>query len=286
MDDFALYLEGMGYLPNTIRRSIGYASQYVSWLQGGHIAIYQANYNDLLAYIGHLQSKNQSPSLINNQLRSLRLYYGYLQLSNIAYGVQVKGSCESMLPLLTAEQLDKLYHHFVPINPSSIYRHTDQLFLGFIIYQALDEQDLLRLQLAGLNLSKEILYVPAGIKRKSSRTLDLMAHQIIPLQHYLVNHRQPNSDTLFYPQCAKFTRLHDQFKVLSTKVKTLAKRLNIPFICFNQLRKSRITLWIQQYGLRRAQYLAGFKQVHSVEVYQQQDMTDLVAAVQQYHPMK
>ena len=284
MANFAAYLENEGYLPKTIRRSVGYATQYTHWLNHHHIAMHQATYNDLLAYIGHLQTARKSAPLINNQLRSIRRYYTYLQLPNIAYGVHIKGTCQSQLLPLTATHLDQLYHHFLPASIGP-YRHTDLLFLGLMIYQALDEQDILRLQFTDLDLAKGTLYVPAGIKRKAGRTIALMAHQVIPLQHYLTHHRKEN-ELLFYPQCISFNRLHDQFKVLSIKVKNLAKTLNISFIRFSQLRKSRITLWIQQYGLRKAQYLAGFRQVHNVEVYQQQDTTDLVAAVQQYHPLK
>lgn len=222
--------------------------------------------------------------MINNHLRHLSLYYRYLQLPNIAYNVRLRGVCKSSLPLLSADHLDQLYHHFIPKSQGS-YRYTDHLFLGLMIYQAVDEQDLLRINYEDLNLSTGTLYVPGGLKRKSGRKLPLTAHQIIPFQHYLSAHRQ-KSDLLFYPQCKTFSRLHDQFKSLSKQVKNVSNRLGINFICFNQLRQSRFTLWIRSYGLRKAQYLAGFKCVSSMEMYRQQDTTDLMEDVKKYHPLQ
>lgn len=237
MDNFIIYLTQLGYASSTIRRSVGYAQQYSKWLSEHNLSIASANYTNLLDYIGHLQSKGSSSILINNHLRHLSLYYRYLQIPNIAYNVRLRGVCKSSLPLLSTDHLDQLYHHFIPKSQGS-YRYTDHLFLGLMIYQALDEQDLLRINYEDLNLSAGTLYVPGGLKRKSGRKLSLVAHQIIPFQHYLSLHRQ-KGDLLFYPQCETFSRLHDQFKSLSKQVKALSAALDINFICFNQLRQSR-----------------------------------------------
>jgi integrase len=232
-----------------------------------------------------LQSNGKTSALINNNLRSLTLYYSCLALPNIAYNLRLRGVTHASRPLLSAADLDQLYHRFTP-KPQGSYRHTDQLFLGLVIYQALDEQDLLRINYEDLNLRNGTLYIPGGVKRKAGRQLSLEAHQIIPFQHYLTTHRKETSDLLFYPQCETFSRLHDQFKSLAKQVKTLSAALGIHFICFNQLRQSRFTLWIQTYGLRKAQYLAGFKHVSSMESYRQQDTFDLIKDIQQYHPLQ
>lgn len=278
------YLSRLGYRSLTIRRSVGYAKQYCHWLSLHNLSIASATYLNLLDYIGHLQSNGNSSALINNHLRNLSLYYSYLTLPNIAYNLRLRGVSHASHPLLSAETLDQLYHHFTP-KPQGSYRYTDHLFLGLMIYQALDEQDLLRIEHKDLNLRTGTLYVPGGLKRKIGRQLSLFAHQIIPFQHYLSMHRATHA-LLFYPQCATFSRLHDQFKSLAKQVKTLSAALGTNFICFNQLRQSRFTLWIQTYGLRKAQYLAGFKYVSTMESYRQQDPSDLIEDVKQYHPLQ
>ncbi|WET69682.1 hypothetical protein [Sphingobacterium sp.] len=72
-----------------------------------------------------------------------------------------------------------------------------------------------------------------------------------------------------------FTNLHCQFKALNDQTGVLGTEINYNIIRLNQLRQSRITLWIKQYGLRKTQYLAGFKRVGNVERYRQQDSEDL-----------
>lgn len=285
MDNFVHYLTKLGYRKLTIRRSVHYAKHYCHWLSIHNLTIASATYTDLLDYIGYLQSKGNTSALINNNLRSLTLYYSCLALPNIAYNLRLRGVTHANRPLLSAADLGQLYHRFTP-KPQGSYRHTDPLFLGLVIYQALDEQDLLRINCEDLNLRNGTLYIPGGVKRKAGRQLSLEAHQIIPFQHYLTTHRKETSDLLFYPQCETLSRLHDQFKSLSRQVKKTAHGLGIHFICFNQLRQSRFTLWIQTYGLRKAQYLAGFKHVSSMEIYRQQDTSDLIKDIQQYHPLQ
>ena len=284
MDNFILYLSKLGYSRLTIRKSVCDAKKYSNWLSIYNLPISSTTYTNLLDYIGHLQSKGTSSAMINSHLCNLSLYYSYLELPNIAYNVRLRGVSHASHHLLSAENLDQLYHHFIP-KLQGIYRYTDPLFLGLIIYQALGEQDLLRMNYADLNLTTGKLYVPGGLKYKSGRQLPLAAHQIIPFQHYLSLHRQEN-DLLFYPQCATFSRLHEQFKNLAKQVQTLSVALGINFICFNQLRQSRFTLWIQSYGLRKAQYLAGFKYVSTMEAYRQRDTSDLIEGVKKYHPLQ
>ena len=52
----------------------------------------------------------------------------------------------------------------------------------------------------------------------------------------------------------------------------------------SQLRQSRITLWIKKYGLRKAQYLAGFRRVLSIERYRDPNLENLKSMVKKYHP--
>jgi hypothetical protein len=158
--------------------------------------------------------------------------------------------------------------------------------LGFTIYQALDERDIERLEITHLNLQTGKLEVPGGSKRKEARTLNLEAHQILQLHHYIENYRDKNTEKLISPQAAKFTNMHDQFKSLNQQIRTLAETLELNIQRLHQLRQSRITLWIKQHGLRKTQYYAGFKRVENVERYRQQDSEDLRQYVLQFHPLQ
>jgi integrase/recombinase XerD len=150
----------------------------------------------------------------------------------------------------------------------------------------LDERDIERLELQHLNLQTGKLHVPGGNRRKEARTLNLEAHQILQLHHYIENHRDKQTEKLISPQANNFTNLHDQFKALNSQIRALAAEMNCNIVRLNQLRQSRITLWIKQYGLRKTQYMAGFKRVENVERYRQHDSEDLKQYVLQFHPLQ
>ncbi|WP_407265268.1 hypothetical protein [Tenacibaculum maritimum] len=69
-------------------------------------------------------------------------------------------------------------------------------------------------------------------------------------------------------------------KGVTKKLKELAPN----FISLNQLRASVITHWIQTKGLRKAQYLAGHKSIHSTEEYIPNVLEDLTEDIIQYNP--
>lgn len=91
---------------------------------------------------------------------------------------------------------------------------------------------------------------------------------------------------LFTPNCDKPHRLHDQFKIISIAVKEQAEKQNIQLSKIGILRQSRIVLWIKQCGLRKAQYLGGFRAINAVERYQQEDITDLQDYIKEHHPLR
>lgn len=287
MTDFILHLKQNGYVEKSIQRAEYYASDYLDWLTQRNLQITEATYNDLLNYIGHLQVTGSSKSKVNEALRNIRLYYDYLQIPNIAYGVVIRGEQQQSLPLLNSEELDKLYHHFETRSQKGYWRYSDKIILGLIVYQCPDTRDIFRIELNDLNLNKGTIYIPEGIKRKASRTLKLEPHQIIPLHDYIQNHREKDvTEKLFSPQCTCLGRLQGQLKDLFKQVQQQAKEIELDIIRFNQVRQSRITLWIKQYGLRKTQYMAGFKRVDNVERYKQQDTEDLSEYVKKYHPLQ
>ena len=75
---------------------------------------------------------------------------------------------------------------------------------------------------------------------------------------------------------------------IKERLKTLCaeKKLNIPVKHLQQLRASRIALWVNSEDLRIAQYKAGHKRIHSTEKYIQQDLTKLKNEIEKYHPLQ
>ena len=93
------------------------------------------------------------------------------------------------------------------------------------------------------------------------------------------------SDKLLSPQADDYELLHYQFRLLSIKMKAHAKEeLDITLHKLEQLRQSRIAIWVKEEGLRKAQYLAGFRNVASAERYRKASLEDLKKQVNEYHP--
>jgi integrase/recombinase XerD len=289
---FFLHLkEHNSYRPDTARYMSNIANEYLQWLEQNDINIKKATYKDLLNYIGYLQAENKSKTNINYRLRTISYYNNYKQLKDIAKDVKLRGREIKQNLFLTEEELNSLYQAFESINKKGHYLHSDKLIVSLLIYQGLEENDILKIELNDLKLAEGKIYIPAGSHTKNSRTLNLEAHQILAFKEFIDHHRKPYhkqhelTQKLFSPNADKEHRLHDQFKILSKSLKKVAEKLNINLPKLHLLRQSRIALWNKQYGLRQTQYLGGFRAIKSAENYRTNDVTDLVEQIKMYHPL-
>lgn len=273
------------FVPKSRKRILFCSNHYKQWIAGVNLNIEEVTYKDLLNYIGYLQ-ESKSKVVVNQYLCSVSHYYRSLELPDIAHEVRLRGIEKEQPLLLTEEELNTIYNNYECPARKGYYRYSNKILLGFIIYQALDEKDILRLELGHLDLYKGTLAVPGGDKRKVSRILSLEGHQVLQLHHYIEDHRDKTTDKLFSPQAAVYENLNSQYKELSKQVRALAASLNYNVTRLHRLRQSRITIWVKQYGLRKAQYYGGFRNVYSVEQYRQHDTEDLQQAVLQFHPLK
>jgi integrase/recombinase XerD len=297
--DFKDYLqEKIGHTKNTSRYKNNIVNEYLQWLQENEIKIKKMTYSNLLDYIGHLQRQNKSKSTINYCLKTISVYNNYLVLSgvevkDIAKAVQLRGITQTHTLFLAEEELKSIYENFESYNTKGHYMYSDKLILSLMIYQALDERDIFSLEINHIKLGDGTLYVPSNPRRKESRTLALEAHQILAFKEYIDNYRKPFhknhseeiSEKLFSPNADKVHRLHDQIKLMLKALKETAIKTNINITKLYTLRQSRIAIWIKQYGLRKAQYLAGYKTVASVELYQINDISDLQEQIKLLHPL-
>ena len=279
-----------------ITRRIKY---FQSWLTDQQLNIQSMNYQKLLDYIGTLQAQKKSKSEINKTLRAIELYYDYLNdtnnkkdIPNIALNVRLRGVPINPTLLLTEEELLEIHDNFKDPSVHSYLKYTNKIILGLIIFQALDQQALFFLHLKDINLEKGTIYIRSGARKKNSRILPLKAHQIIPLQNYINHYRgigknfqivKESSDKLFHPNCNVSSRLQDQLKLMAIAIKTDFS--NIHFKRLTQLKQSRIGIWIEKYGFRKTQYMAGHKDIGSIQKYRGMDMKNLSKQIEMFHPL-
>lgn len=291
MSEFVTYLERAGLSRHNFRRMELLAENWLAWLATIGKTPAQTNYADLLDYIGHLQQQGKSKYVINRALQTISHYYRYCELEDVAFNVRMKGmEHKAVSPLFKAELLDTLYNSFETVEDKGYYHHSDKLILGLMIYQALEMSDIERLELHDLDLAKGVIHVPSG-RLKLERTIPLVGRQILGWSQFVSDIRpgllEEPSDRLLAPQCDRRQRLHHQLKRLSKRVKSqMLDKLDLRIVKLNQLRQSRIAVWVEQYGLRKAQYLSGLRRIQSVERYRRAELEDLQRQVGLHHPLR
>ncbi len=294
MKNFKDTLIKKGYTDKTIKDFLMRIRLFDHWLKVNKLNYNTFTYHKLLEYIGSLQEQGKSKNSINTTLRTLEYYYNYLKLPNVALNVRQRGVQIEQPLLLTEEELNSIYNNYNEPLTNGYFRYTNKLLLSLLMYQAIDKPELYRLELKDINLEKGTVYIAGGSRRKNNRIVHLEAHQIIPLHEYITKYRAINhplqtgnpikSRKLFSPNCDKEHRLNDQLKILITTIKSQNTQINI--LRLSQLRQSRIGIWITQYGLRKAQYLSGYKAINAVERYKGMDMKDLTLQIQKFHPLR
>jgi integrase/recombinase XerD len=286
-------IEKLNFTKSTARYKANLVNEYLGWLKAQKIAIKKMTFSKLLDYIGYLQEKGKTKYTINYNLRSISQYNEFLGKNNVAKEVRIKGSQVQHVLYLIEEELQSLYDNFVSFNSKGHYIFSDKLMLGLMIFQALDERDIFRLELNHINFETGTIYIPSGSLKKEARILPLQAHQILPLKNYIDNHRKAHhkqheaeiSEKLFYPNCEKLHRLHDQIKLLSKGLRQTANKAEIKVTKLYLLRQSRIAIWLKQHGIRKAQYMAGYRAINSIENYKINDISDLQEQIKLLHPL-
>lgn len=295
LQDYKNYLHQIGLSSghngrNQVTMS-NHVNAYTEWLKNRGLGIQTAGYKDLMDHVGYLQKQGKGIHRVNHALRSISHYYDFKGWENIAQTTRMRGVPRTQPQgLLNEEDLQELYESYFPEPHKNNYYHTDKLILGLMIYQALDMSEFMKIELQDLQLEKGMIYIKSG-RQKKERYIPLKANQVLSLDRYTRENRpklaSTKSDKLFSPQADNYGLLHYQFRLLSIKIKAHAKEeINIQINKLNQLRQSRIAIWVKEEGLRKGQYLAGFRNVASAERYQKADLSDLKEQVSIYHPLK
>ena len=265
--------------------------QIKTWIDWLNKKPEQSNYHDLMNYIGYLQDQGKNPGQTNRVIQAISHYYECYELENVAIATRVKGIVhKAKVPVFKEKEMEEIYESFTPHVGKSYHHHSDKLVLGLFIYQGLEVGDFMKIETKDVNLEKGKIYIPER-GRRISRTLTLHAHQILQLYHYIYVDRPKltngKSEKLLSPQAQDYHDFHWQYKKLSKELKKQTKeKLNKEVIKLSQLRQSRIVIWIRKHGLRKAQYMAGFRRVLSIERYQDPNLENLKAQIKKYHPFK
>lgn len=296
--NFEQYLQQKGIIPKTIARHEREVKKYENWLQNKHNRTPEnATKKDLLNYLQHIkETRNLANATQSHILCKLKNYYSYLAkeygTNNITHFIKIRGTNRKYLrQLFTPDELELLcdayYYYTQEYEPTKneLYHYPDRkkllqgryIALTLMAYQGLKTGEITTLTQTDFNLRKATVQIHAG-RTGAARTLPLDASQIGVIMQYYAD----GEDTVLIPNENHFGRLSDTLKEL-----TLKPTANITkFKDFKQIRASKIVHWLKLYGLRKAQYLAGHKNINSTEKYLANNVETLQNELDNFHPLR
>lgn len=248
------------------------------------------NTSELLKIV-ELLKKRYTINTVNNQIKTIEQYFEYLQLTGKRKDHPLK-NFRIKIPkrplitgFLTEEELQEIYIKFTEIKyrieKFSIYGKRDRIILGLIIYQALSSGCLRELKVKDIDLRKGIIRVPKATEsRFNERILPLEASQILEIYNYIKEIRPELLKLLKTTRETEKLFVTDEntrFSNITTEIRKKIDNRNL-----QQIRNSRINLWLKQYNLREVQYKAGFKYLRSLEYFNQTELENLKHEIERY----
>jgi site-specific recombinase XerD len=309
MNDFTEYLQKKGFVKTTQKSTKRIVNDFFKLCQCEAI---NTEKKDILKYIKQLRKEGKQDTTINICLRSLRYYFDFLHEngqigSNPTNLIKLRGIKRRKLHrIFTAEELSQLiddyYNVFIRnFNENTIpkslrqysylSRHRNYCMLSFLVYQGLHTNELENITMDNIDLIKATVKIQ-GTSRTNARSLKLDAVQIGALMHYFQNIRPQlleqyteASDLVFLhaakPNC---TITKGKYDGIYNHIKKQLQSINAEFTKLQQIRASVITHWIQNEGLRKAQYYAGHRYTSSTENYLPNDIAQLSEDIEKYNP--
>lgn len=285
---FYTYLLNRPLSKGVAQQAERHVKEFEEWCSSRNLTDPQRlNYRELLEYVQYLKDQKYTIHTVNVKVNSISKYYNYLteqgiREDNPAKSLRIKGTYQTVRKdLLTPEQLQEIYQQFSSRQDfyHPVFRLNHQrniVILGLIIQQAAHAGELARMEAKDINLNEGTVYMPAT-GGGNSRTLELHASQIMPLNTYLSTIRPllgPKADELIPGRA---------YSIVSWIMNTIKKthpHVNNAL----QLRASVIMHWIKLYNIRQVQYMCGHRSISSTEMYKQQDLEELQNQLEKYHP--
>lgn len=297
--EFNEYLHLKGYSSKsitTIEKKTGY---FKTWCQQESITDEaEAGHNDIIAYIKHCTDRGVSYKTAANYIYHVKKYYDYLikedrAKENPCSHIKIKGIKRKILyDIIPFEQLEKLYHSYTITTADAGHeriRKRNKVMFGLLVYQGLQSEELMKLEVQDLQLREGKITVHAG-RKSASRTMKLDTQQAFELMDYINDARKgllQQSGKTPKDTTALFITARKGGPIESNTVAILLQQvqeINPKVTSLNQIRTSVIVHWLKLYNLRKVQYLAGHKYISSTEAYKSNNLEDLKEDISKYHP--
>ena len=306
MNEFINYMERKSHAPRTQASYLKLVEQFLAWYGQEPI---NCEKRDILNYLAYLKKHTKQQNISRrSSLTALNHYFNALMQAeminhNPAQRIKMRGANKKKLyKIYTPEELTGLADNFYRVfisgfddsymkfptkkERSFLSRNRNYAMLTFLVYQGLTTTELTQISISDIDMQKARLRLSNGT---TIRNLPIQATQMGTLIHYIntirpqfLEHCGIETDRLFFSMSAE---QHDKtFCKPLKKITKQVKSIDRNFTGFAQIRTSVITHWIQTEGLRKAQYLAGHKNISSTELYLPNDLNSLINDIQRFNP--
>lgn len=299
---FKEWLQIKGYSSTTVATIIKAVGYFLLWAGKENINdVAETSHNDIIAYIQHYNLRGTGRKTIAHYILHLRKYFEWLiseneVADNPCSNIKIKGIQRKVLhEILSMEEMEKLYNDYateinqpnIPMQLQTLARKRNKIIVGLLIYQGLQTEEIIRLQIADVKLREGKIFI-AGTKRSNERTLKLESHQVFDLLDYINDTRKQilRHRNIAIPNQELFLQLGEGKNKSNMLAMLLIhlKQMNGKIKTLNQLRASVIVHWLKLYNLRKVQVMAGHRYIGSTEAYKANNLDDLKEDIKNYHP--
>jgi site-specific recombinase XerD len=310
MNKFKEWLQIKGYSSTTVDTVIKAVEYFIAWTEKENITdITETSHNDIIAYIQHYNIKGTGKKTIAHYILHLKKYFDWLMSEgevndNPCSNIKIKGIQRKVLhEILSMEEMEKLYNDYAteitiekteqmkcppPMNMQQLARRRNKIMLGLFIYQGIQTEEVIRLQLTDVKLREGKIMIPSA-RRSNERTLKLESHQVFDLLDYINDTRKQilQHRTMTASNQELFLNLGDSTNKRNMVNMLLLhlKQMNSKIKSLDQLRASVIVHWLKLYNLRKVQVMAGHRYISSTESYKANNLDDLKEDIKNYHPL-
>lgn len=285
-DKLTIFLNRKGYSSTTITKYNGLVKKIENHCDAVGLKLDKLSLNELYNINTDFKNMGKPLSSIKQYFVALKYYYFAINRKDnpVIKMVFAKGEYTKPTNLLTDDEMVYLYTQY---NTNRLIDKRDVVMLGLVIFQGVKTSELEQLEFHHIDLDEQTIYIPST-STTNSRTIKLRLTQKEHLENYIYTLR----DILIMERGSDTSRLFcslgtgSKLKCVTVRILKTIRTNNKSFKNFTQLRESRISLWLKEYGTRQTQYLSGFRYASSLERYKVVDLENLGAKLNRMHPME
>lgn len=278
------------------RHTKGTAKRYMEAIRDYHKAVSEqkaqtATYTEIMAYIGKLRERYNSPKTVKSCLHGIKKYYSWL----IHTGQRKDHPCKylrlrdkesrdiQLQDLFSEQELGLLMERKERYPRLEI---KNRAMISLLIYQALTGGEIAKLTIHDLNLEEGTVRVKPSVKL-NGRTLKLQNNQVMLFYKYIFESRPKllkEETTKLFIGMRGTAENHEGVNYLVKTYKKLFPEKNLnPKTIRQSVIANKLKLG---HDLRVVQHFAGHKYPSSTERYKQTQVEELKHQVLRHHPLQ